>query len=522
MPSQKRILAPKLVRQYGDYIRLMEDRVSSLELKLSTQQPVRRESKDQTRGSHNSIPQLNLVPWDQWKQAESKTIPEKHYAIDVLSNDPVGAGQIKEQVTASCISDESAGSPNDLVTLSEKSLIRRELPERIKINSMRILRILNYGLRENSFAYSFLHGLYLLRPFKLLAYQEGNVRKRLQDFEQARKNLKPETEDEYASEYMENSVPDIFFIRQDESKMTLSELTGFINDLRCLLKFIDEYINPVQSELLTRPRNVRFSELWYLFKPGSLAFVKDKNIPQKVWKIIQRTGGRKYMSRPEHIQRGSFENKFSPFMLDCYYLDYDGTRFVPVFHRFTINKFDDIQGVTFLPVYPFEVAVNAGLVTREALIKRGQHFVQCTKICHRHYSGRTQYRAPNGVQLSTRLAENSGNIYVFSESVESEVMIDFERALQEIPDWKPGMDELYTHVIDSSEYESKIPFITYDRDMAWDTRLSDEFMDAENEKWHSWDKSGVRLSEDDLLLLPDRVFAFVFRSRKWGESTRCI
>ncbi|OMP85191.1 hypothetical protein BK809_0000291 [Diplodia seriata] len=43
-------------------------------------------------------------------------------------------------------------------------------------------------------------------------------------------------------------------------------------------------------------------------------------------------------------------------------------------------------------------------------------------------------------------------------------------------------------------------------------------MDEEAAKWDRWDRHGVLPSEDDLLLLPDRVFAFVFRSRSWCKG----
>jgi hypothetical protein len=94
-------------------------------------------------------------------------------------------------------------------------------------------------------------------------------------------------------------------------------------------------------------------------------------------------------------------------------------------------------------------------------------------------------------------------------------MIDFERALQEVPDWRPGLEELKPQVADVCEYEDVFGG-KLDRDTVWDTRFTDEFMETESAKWRKW-KSGVNIPSSDLLLLPDRVFGFVFRSRKWGE-----
>lgn len=535
-PLQRRIRsAPRLVKQCEDYIRLMEDRVSSLEARFANSPVHGNDDSGESQTSYaeddatssvgttsmgvsierpkmqTSIPQLNLVPWDEWKHLDR--IPAQHYAIDILSHEP--SGEIQAPVSGS----KGTALLGDSNLVHRKSPSRRPmLPEQIRINSRRIQCVLDYDLWDGSLHYPTDQSFYLLRPFKLLVYLEAKIRKRLRDFEQVRKNLEPKTEDEYASKYKQNPAPDTGVEeRQDESKMTLSELTGFVNDLRCLVQFIDEYIKPVQIELQTRPSTIRFSELWYLFQPGSLVFVKDKKIPQKVWKVIQRTGGRRYICRPDRIMKGSFGNKFSSFVLDCYHLDHDGTRVVATFHKFTINKFDDMQQVTFLPVYPLEAAINENVISRETLIKHGQQFIQSTKVCRRHYSGRSLSRAPNGVKLATLVPGKPANICVFSERVESEVMVDFEQALQEVPDWRPGLDELKTHEIDPCEYgESWTSDDWFDRDMTWDTLQTDDFMDAEAERWHRWDISGLQLSEDDLLLLPDRVFAFVFRNRKWG------
>jgi hypothetical protein len=44
-------------------------------------------------------------------------------------------------------------------------------------------------------------------------------------------------------------------------------------------------------------------------------------------------------------------------------------------------------------------------------------------------------------------------------------------------------------------------------------------METELEKLQSWERDNSSpIEEEDLLLLPEMVFGFVFRTRKWGKS----
>lgn len=85
-------------------------------------------------------------------------------------------------------------------------------------------------------------------------------------------------------------------------------------DRRCLVK------GSLRSD-------IRFSELWYLFKPSQLAYVKDKDIPQKAWRVVQTTGGRKCLSsrsasdKSEAASKKKCEPAHTDFMPNYYYID---------------------------------------------------------------------------------------------------------------------------------------------------------------------------------------------------------
>ena len=232
--------------------------------------------------------------------------------------------------------------------------------------------------------------------------------------------------------------------------------------------------------------------------------------------MVQRTGGRRYLSRPDHIPEGEFADKFTPFVVDCYNLDYDAVRYIASHERFQIDPFDGIQPISSLPLHPFSVVEQEPPSYREELLARGRQFMECTKICHCRYSGRTQIRTSRGNKL-TDYSYDSENVSVFSERVDSEVIVDFERAFQEVPSWRPGDEEIDVHVIATDEIAGDYSSCM-DKDSVWDDRLTKEFMDAESQIRDQWEKSGTGpLHDDDILLLPDRVFAFVLRSRKWGK-----
>ncbi len=100
-----------------------------------------------------------------------------------------------------------------------------------------------------------------------------------------------------------------------------------------------------------------------------------------------------------------------------------------------ISKFDNARAIHSLPVCPFSVAERDGMVDSEKLAKRGREFIRCTQSCHLHYSGRSQIRQPWGDYLSHQSNNYSGRVSrVFSENINSEVMIEYDRALQRNPE----------------------------------------------------------------------------------------
>ncbi|KAJ5116659.1 hypothetical protein N7456_001007 [Penicillium angulare] len=386
------------------------------------------------------------------------------------------------------------------------------LPERIRISSQRLAAFLNHEFADGNLAFSVgSAGFSMLRPFKFLIYHDKRFRARVKELEGVLNRLKENA----PGDYDESASTHTDFIKRDWQGLqySLSELTGILADCHCLFEFMDKQLYPEQARLAAGPETVRFSDLFFLFPRGSLVYVKDSGIPQKVWRVMQASGGRRSMAEPEEGLHYRFP--FTSFQLECYYLDHNGKTFVKIQKRFQIMDFDGTLPVKSLSVVPFIVAErDLELINREALIQRGKQFVECTgKVSHLDYSGRSQNMTPNGQKL-TELAEGAKSSLCFSERIEGEVMVDFSRALQEVPGWKMESSEFHFSTTTRHETGNETGI---DDDKRWENALTDEFFEMEEHKWRAWDRGNeVPSEEEDLLLLPDRIFAFVLPSRRWA------
>ena len=640
--------APELMKQFEEYIRLMEDRICALEAGRVSSGPVEAGAPEQSQVSHNerlpdstirptpAIPDWAFMSSEEYEKEKGRPVPASHYAIDILIEKPsqahqggnekspskYTAGVVGESATPNAFGRSSAGGSQDL-------------PERIRINSNPLKNIVD-SYCNRALRYQPGHPLVLQRPYKVLVYHETAIQNHLAELEQkwgprrmsapaqtsadsgddfvssegvsssdrsgsrldninekgsksenvkshhignwGRKetnrrwttdhfpkddrakpqNQKDENQtqlppgwgrqkDYFGRTYYTHHVTKLMTWTRPRLEAKGSQQTSkadrieeepdsdpqldseeAMNDLRCLVRFMDEFIKPMREQI-RQPgqRFVRFSELWHLFQPGQLIYVRDRDVPQKVWRVLQTTGGRRYLRPPYPDEmlngmppRKSRNNGYSDFLLDCYSLDHDGSRFAPTFNSFPIPKFDDAMLIDSLPVYPVSIAQRENVLDKEALTTRGQQFVECTKICHRYYSGRSLVRNGNGASLPFRSDSVDERVQMLiSESIEGEVMIDFDRAFQRNPDWQPIFHELKPSVMDLRECEEDEtdPFEEkVEQDDVWDKRRRDDFINGDELKLYPWPK-GIEPSDDDLLLLPDRVFGFVLRSRKWGK-----
>ena len=102
-----------------------------------------------------------------------------------------------------------------------------------------------------------------------------------------------------------------------------------MNDMRCLIKFMDEYLTPYRQSFRDGSRiTIRYEDLWLLIRPGDLLWAEEKNVPQKVWRAGQVTGGSQCYSptekepQVEKVDPGIF--RYSLFKVEGDYVEYNG------------------------------------------------------------------------------------------------------------------------------------------------------------------------------------------------------
>lgn len=330
-----------------------------------------------------------------------------------------------------------------------------------------------------------------------------------------------------------------------------------LEDVRCLLAFIDNDIKPRQKLIHdSLCRTVKFDDIWFLFNPGEPVITRNS---RQAYRVINTTCTRHRVQlfRKTNLKslkdepNAQFED--NPIFINCVYVDFDGVSIGPVRQNFTISRFDGQKDVESLPIYPLRFSRNPGL--RESLIERGRRFIEVAGMKHMHYSG---------LSLKTH------------GDVDSQVVIDFEEALTRNPKWKPEIESIIeedskkrrtssrSDSDTSSSSDSDLspppryrPQPSFKRsrgkrvkarsciaqccanenthhDDYVDTRRSEEYIGLQmNMKTPKMPSVAILqrlfneltgeniLSDDELLILSYRVFGFVMRSRKWGKCSTC-
>lgn len=278
-------------------------------------------------------------------------------------------------------------------------------PVRVAINSHVLINALR---KVTAYRFSSTHNV-LIHPFKPLIVFEKDLRRYTADMQ--KKLLVLEAQ---CREQAEADDP------REESKTgenpvlkKIETTRRSVQELECLLSFMDSDM----SELLQickqmrdhqRVQKISFENLWLLFRPGTIAISPDStsDLNDRAYQILHATGGRAILdvdnnSRSEGLGNNSAEDsdydshdgyaimssrECTDFVVDCFYLDFDGTSYGPRPQKFVISEFTDERDVLSLPLYPISQSPSA-MELREKLLQRGKRFLQCTERGRYSYSG---------------------------------------------------------------------------------------------------------------------------------------
>ncbi len=320
---------------------------------------------------------------------------------------------------------------------------------------------------------------------------------------------------------------------KEELKIADAAKAGFLlQSWRTLIAVMDSDLRP-KFELCSKIRNqtlreITYDDLGYLFKPGDVVLASQDQRLQAL-AVLATTGGRKLLlegrlrrSNGDEEPESFFHTSggHSPFVVDCFYYDFDGTNFGAILRSITIPKYEGKTPVNSLAVYPESLSGDANRDLKTILAERGRKFVQLcsmSAVAHRTYTGRTLDDPP--------------------EEVDSQVIIDCHMAAivpaNQRPDnaqWMPtlGMtqptepDEREITEIHADCYRQDCGICNNPRTnfvfnhQKFARQQSKEYVTSEEIVNRPFGEAELR--EHQYMLLPYRVFGFVLRSRKWGEN----
>ncbi|RYP33774.1 hypothetical protein DL767_004641 [Monosporascus sp. MG133] len=487
--------------------------------------------------------QLNPVDWTNFRL--SPTVLRETFVIDVLTGEPA----IRfEHPRNNIYSRSRRGFRRPISIPDEKPKLRKSaipkqssipgqapLPERIRINSKYILKILE---TIDDQAFSGDGPVVMVRPYKALGYYDELIR---QKFAELERKFPPQTSDPerlsvgeidssneegHAAEpdQDERETQDNAVSEDDGHDESTSSLTAY-QHLKCLIQFMDGDIRKKLAYLDSDAcQTVFFSDIWYLFKPGDEVIEQSR---RQAYRIVSVISSRHRVFPPWRIswdKEADRAEEETPVILNCVYIDYDGKHIGPMTRKVRIARFDGEKAVTSLEVFPLRYAEEKkGDATpqkptfRERLITRGKMFLDMTSFKHMHYSGLT---------LNTR------------EEVDSHVVVDFEEAFSAKHDleWRPDLNNLIT-----PEDEDDANREACDADCCKDDNVHD---DSYAEKKRNQEYMGLlvpedrqrepspaiyprllqdiknqenALAEEDLVVMSYRVFGFILRTRKWAQ-----
>lgn len=547
------------------------------------------------KGKHG-IYQLNPVGWSEFLRRRALPL-QFSSVIDVLIEEPKLSSSLKPwrqakrekkdnkthgkdpSLRAAAVADMDSVSDTGQSFKRYTPWVEKEpIPERIRINSKDIIDLLSkvhgsplcLDATESS-------SVVLLRPFRILDTYGKEIRQIISGLES--ENIEgsqsfalgdQKSAKEHNDSHMTTDDGNMgkLLDGKDESKAEDKEEPTEeegkrlqLEHLSCLREFMDEYIEKKVAYLNSvRCSKIGFSDVWYLFQPGTSVITADGKQAFRVVSIKckRHKGADRWAAFwTRHKERKRRQSDSSDDMandanaditIKCAFIHFDGETFGPVIQTFRINKWDGEKDVTYLDVYPLRFHVlkhidkrTAASTTklstndreqevmqevqalRQQLIDRGRVFLDVASVKQMYYSG---------LAVDTR------------DEIESQVMVDFEEALAHdkrkhwIPkitrllgtDWDSKTDDAdegctaeccwHENVHDDAYVESHKTERFID-DMMTEIKDAPQKLPSAIIFPRSLEeiKTGTNaLSDDELMIMSYTVFGFVLRDRTWGKS----
>ena len=257
----------------------------------------------------------------------------------------------------------------------------------------------------------------LIHPFKPLLMYRPHLTARLEGMQdtlmEKAKSQSPITNGYADVEHLQDGVTSHGSPSKENERLERS-----VFELGCLLNFMDQDLKDLLQMTKDfkekRIRNIAFENLWLLFLPGTSIIAPSTNgdhgglDTDQAYQVLYTTGGRSMLdvhgnstkNEPQepvavdqrlYSRANGYANLSSrartDFVIDCFFIDYDGFSFGPRPHRVVIPEFVGERSVQQLPVFPLDRSPYPSGMKRE-LLARGEMFLESVKVKRYHYRGR--------------------------------------------------------------------------------------------------------------------------------------
>ncbi|KAF2729184.1 hypothetical protein EJ04DRAFT_568860 [Polyplosphaeria fusca] len=453
--------------------------------------------------------------------------------------------------------NEAAPEASESQTVEENSSSEHHIgkPDRIVINSYTLYDAIYEAtgevLKDNVF----------IRPFKILLTHEENIRKTYDEWKEKCESAKSDLEalrtqdgtevsrtDSAHPSDTQHGLPTVLMLLEKEAAFKKAECMQA--HLACLVDFLDNDMKPIfklrreiQDASVTE---IVFNDLWHLYKPGDVVIANIGHPEDQIqaFQVLNVTGGRPvlsanptyesdFKSRCERWQMDGqtgaamlgTSTRMTPLVIDCFFIDYNGTHFGPRSKTFVIPEFVDSQSVRDLEIVPFHFAAEKHDI-RRLLIRRGKKFASLTPTRHKYYNGVTLEDL--GVPLYPPFSGPLGPLRVAeSTQVNSEIVLDQAAGIDHFQKKKniAGMNfggGVIANVTKIDKREIFEPVVCTNPGCANCTDICDDSKFDEEARAEFVKKTDLLryatakdLSDEHFILLPARMYGYALQERKW-------
>ncbi len=468
----------------------------------------------------DKIAGVRYCNWDEFKN--------RHARDDVDPIEVLLADQDIKMLRADHMS-KAQGKGGKAIDLTNIAMLR------VRINSRPVLRVFqrfanpdtDWTTRSTTF----------FPPFRAFIYWHSRMTEELAGMKPARTRPRtPAWDDLDSGAQAQNEAA-------DESAESADSTAN--SDMRCYVRFVETRIMPMKTRWdpgsPNIPSRIRFDDLWYLFRPGELIYFGEKRGGQnmdfpnasRVWRFLNMDVPEPHPEKPKRTESVDIIRKDDKANMDLYYIDFDGMECGAVSQLLQLRYYPGEVDVSSLPFYPLRMAKNQDKI-REENSRTGQKFKESVEQKHWSHKGWTLNSGVLGEKI-----DNADGVEIRSpEYVDSEVITDFQEAVQTYPDWSPRFEsadpreafaDIRNDPVDISISED------YDDDRS-DRHSAPMYMNnfneyvvhsdgidrveraklVETDRFLGRQKISIRdLSEEDIILLPKRVFGYALAERKF-------